>query len=320
VKIGNLAWILGKEQIMAYSPTMMRFAQQDPAGYVDGLNDYQFVSSSPMCMADPSGLAPQPNWALPVPDYPPGEPTGEISQAVAEIYMNEAYNRSAAYWDQMQRMANTGLGTAGPVYEAYHEQNQKWFSVYAAWANVIGGYAKLKLFLAKHPNARYGNGQDGSAVNAPGYDEKYSEWEILTLTKPKGLLAFDIANAVINKHQSEDAMPMDYPDTNGLIQDATMRDNQRKILGRDVRPGTDLVRREVPINEARAARMDAAGEGIERGTYAAGELFGKLSFTLKLWVKDEGCAGFFLIDPALGVDGRAWTLDRLERWYGISAK
>jgi RHS repeat-associated protein len=47
--------ISGKEQVMAYSPTMMRFAQQDPAGYVDGLNDYQFVADNPINGLDSSG-------------------------------------------------------------------------------------------------------------------------------------------------------------------------------------------------------------------------------------------------------------------------
>jgi hypothetical protein len=45
-----------KDLPMAYSPTMMRFAQQDPAGYVDGLNDYQFVADNPINHLDPQGL------------------------------------------------------------------------------------------------------------------------------------------------------------------------------------------------------------------------------------------------------------------------
>lgn len=42
---------------MAYSPTMMRFGQQDPMGYVDGLNDYQAVGDSPIKRRDPNGMS-----------------------------------------------------------------------------------------------------------------------------------------------------------------------------------------------------------------------------------------------------------------------
>ena len=42
---------------MAYSPTMMRFAQQDPMGYVDGLNDYQAIADNPINRVDSSGLS-----------------------------------------------------------------------------------------------------------------------------------------------------------------------------------------------------------------------------------------------------------------------
>ena len=40
-----------------YSPTLGRWLQQDPAGYVDGANLYQFVGSNPLAMVDPFGLA-----------------------------------------------------------------------------------------------------------------------------------------------------------------------------------------------------------------------------------------------------------------------
>ena len=39
-----------------YSPTLGRWVQQDPAGYVDGASLYQVVRSSPASEVDPSGL------------------------------------------------------------------------------------------------------------------------------------------------------------------------------------------------------------------------------------------------------------------------
>jgi len=48
-----------------YDPEMMRWIQQDPAGYVDGLNLYQYVGGNPVNFTDPSGLfAP-----IPLPTY-----------------------------------------------------------------------------------------------------------------------------------------------------------------------------------------------------------------------------------------------------------
>lgn len=38
-----------------YSPTLGRWMQQDPAGYVDGANLYEFVGDSPVDRTDPSG-------------------------------------------------------------------------------------------------------------------------------------------------------------------------------------------------------------------------------------------------------------------------
>jgi RHS repeat-associated protein len=41
-----------------YSPTLGRFLQRDPIGYVDGMNLYQYVASGPQRYGDPEGLMP----------------------------------------------------------------------------------------------------------------------------------------------------------------------------------------------------------------------------------------------------------------------
>jgi RHS repeat-associated protein len=46
-----------------YSPTLGRFLTRDPAGYIDGLNLYQYVRSNPLIYTDPWGLG---TWAEPV--------------------------------------------------------------------------------------------------------------------------------------------------------------------------------------------------------------------------------------------------------------
>ena len=39
-----------------YSPTLGRWLERDPAGYVDGLNLYEYVESRPLTLVDPMGL------------------------------------------------------------------------------------------------------------------------------------------------------------------------------------------------------------------------------------------------------------------------
>ena len=45
---------------MSYSPTLGRWVQQDPAGYVDGLNLYESAVSNPIGFLDPLGTAVRP--------------------------------------------------------------------------------------------------------------------------------------------------------------------------------------------------------------------------------------------------------------------
>jgi hypothetical protein len=44
---------------MSYSPTLGRWIQTDPEGYVDGLNLQEYVRSNPVGMVDPAGTAAQ---------------------------------------------------------------------------------------------------------------------------------------------------------------------------------------------------------------------------------------------------------------------
>ena len=42
---------------MAYNPTLGRWMQQDPIGYVDGMSLYEYVQSDPIILRDPVGLS-----------------------------------------------------------------------------------------------------------------------------------------------------------------------------------------------------------------------------------------------------------------------
>ncbi|MBK9127940.1 MAG: hypothetical protein IPM13_09080 [Phycisphaerales bacterium] len=60
-----------------YSPTLGRWVQRDPAGYVDGASLYEYCRASPMVLTDPLGLAPHmldgPTGPEPEPRLPPRE-------------------------------------------------------------------------------------------------------------------------------------------------------------------------------------------------------------------------------------------------------
>jgi hypothetical protein len=49
-----------RELAMSYSPAIGRFLEQDPTGYDDGMNPYEFVGGNPVVKVDPTGLAEQP--------------------------------------------------------------------------------------------------------------------------------------------------------------------------------------------------------------------------------------------------------------------
>jgi RHS repeat-associated protein len=64
-----------------YSPTLGRWLQQDPAGYVDGANLYQEVRSNPVNGTDPQGLYEEENWCGTV--IPKPHPPTDLGAVVA---------------------------------------------------------------------------------------------------------------------------------------------------------------------------------------------------------------------------------------------
>jgi len=45
-----------------YDPTLGRYTQPDPLGFVDGPSVYAYASLSPLMLVDPTGLAPKDKW------------------------------------------------------------------------------------------------------------------------------------------------------------------------------------------------------------------------------------------------------------------
>ncbi len=82
-----------------YSVALGRWVEQDPSGYGDGGSLYEAFDANPTWSTDATGLSPDPTWR-----YDP-ELNGPLSAVqdpdLAHILADEAYNRSAYYWNAM---------------------------------------------------------------------------------------------------------------------------------------------------------------------------------------------------------------------------
>jgi hypothetical protein len=67
--------IAASTSMAMYHPTLGRFVQRDPMGYVDGMSTYEYVGSRPLCVADAMGLM---EWRT------TGSPQGETGEAVGQ--------------------------------------------------------------------------------------------------------------------------------------------------------------------------------------------------------------------------------------------
>lgn len=86
-----------------YSPTLGRFLQRDPAGYVDGMNLYAYVLNNPLAYLDPWGLKVQ-TWA----DTYWVDPIN-----VSQSYVNEVFRNVADQYDNP--LAHAALAVAKTV-------------------------------------------------------------------------------------------------------------------------------------------------------------------------------------------------------------
>jgi RHS repeat-associated protein len=84
-----------------YSPTLGRWIQQDPAGYVDGSSLYQFVKSDPGVRRDPSGFAEVQGPPAPPGDYGVGYP---VSDYVSQLNAEDPAERETALENLLQTL------------------------------------------------------------------------------------------------------------------------------------------------------------------------------------------------------------------------
>jgi RHS repeat-associated protein len=170
-----------------YSPTLGRWMQQDPMGYVDGLNLYEFVRSGPAGNVDPWGLfmprmhrqfASVATKSLGAREH---YASGIIGADVAvdmpgNHFSDPEYHAQAAGWDRLvqdrmrlistfpwdpRKYAGTELLTA--IGEAMHT-----LADYYAHTDWIDGYNMLPVYLARGDNGMIARAGITVQGGAPG--------------------------------------------------------------------------------------------------------------------------------------------------------
>ena len=101
-----------------YSPSLGRWISQDPAGYVNGANAYQFVGGGPVTAVDPVGLSRYPGPQPPV--WGPGKVTGRCptltltaigSLDLGDIVVPGGVNPTDAVFNRVLQAVLAGLST-----------------------------------------------------------------------------------------------------------------------------------------------------------------------------------------------------------------
>lgn len=158
-----------------YSPTIGRFLENDPAGYVDGMNHYEYVSSMAIGRTDPMGLQGGP----PQKDNDKGK---------------QKKNKKESKWDVMpftlddldriQRRCKGDIPAASLTSELGYKNRQKLENFFAdidGWFKVMDDALKMATCMAECMvlDGEYGKAVIIALLN--GYLDKLSgpfEWEL----------------------------------------------------------------------------------------------------------------------------------------------
>jgi RHS repeat-associated protein len=138
-----------------YAPTLGRFIQPDPQGYVDGPNMYAYVGSCPVALRDPSGLQQEEIKKHPDPqDVEVGEGNGFTQETAAEYTATQEWVNSV--WGSKCTVV-LFLGHTGDIREFLKDKEPP-DSKQAFRAGAIG--CQTKTMLEGEPSMRKGLGSE----------------------------------------------------------------------------------------------------------------------------------------------------------------
>ena len=112
---------------MSYSSALGRWVQQDPAGYIDGANRYNVVSSNPVHRLDPSGLDDN-SLGGHSPSDDGESPSDDGINTNAQVYGGIlAWVHAVGTLDYKTALAiQTGAGRVGPIDVVYGRSVREW--------------------------------------------------------------------------------------------------------------------------------------------------------------------------------------------------
>jgi RHS repeat-associated protein len=309
-----------------YDPATGTWREQDPAGYVDGANVYRLEDDGPIIFCDPSGLAPDPNWNVQIPN----DPSSVSDPNLAAQYRDEAYNRGAYYWDQKGLDApaswagNVGgwnINTNNPndraaMAASYSKENQKWDGISKDWQKRLDELMEpnriFRRWRSKNPHAHYGSPCSGPTIGPrdslpPGVTP-------VTIVRPPGRAVRDaLQAAMIGKGGIGSPGLGDVDSSDGYAASNKFRDKYRdKYNGRGQIKETNSVGGSGPQNELNDAKGSAAATGVQGAAAALQELLnGMNSLTILYWERD-GCSGYYA--PALDAETAEMVI---KLWLGL---
>jgi RHS repeat-associated protein len=245
----------------------------NPSVYSDGMNPYQAFDSNPAGLVDATGLAPEPDWDTNIPNDP-----GNVNVlADAQHFADEAYNRSAHYWDEAndtatlrQQIAEEGYDPLYPPdsmlrqrVRGFMDENKKWWRIFNQWSDrckeLSTQNSKLAQWLNKNPKARYGKyDPPGGGLIDPNSEVAGVDSTTFHISRPPGVKLVDVArSATIGTSTTGHASPDTDPSPPPGFKDPV------RIKGTSRDP--------IDTSTAKNGKVDAKVSALQAGALAASD-------------------------------------------------
>jgi len=260
-----------------YSPTLGRWLERDPAGYVDGMDLYEYVRGGPIDAVDPSG-----RWTV---------PTSALTQVISAVMQ---------YLDCGIRVASQNRGKRAGVYYYGHV----WLEWKAPRSSPKGGTARYLEAIGYWPLQYFRRGYPDSSGNWL-YDDFFSKRIACSTPLPAGARFQD--STLFGPPLDHDPLrpmgpkPGFNPESCGMNDPlAGSGDNEWKAIRR-LRPTSYCGIYIGPDGKWHESTPQWLQAGGSRGTSCAAATCGQIIDCLRhVWPRREWGIGYKGIDRALG--------------------